>query len=99
MQNTAHTYDLMVDWSVRVTSSGEYLHAAPWNSEIGQTSTSDGCTNLSTTDAKWFYGFARVGDVVIHEHTGGKQVPEWDGFGDWNVPWSTWRKGGLLKAT
>jgi lipoprotein-anchoring transpeptidase ErfK/SrfK len=98
MQNTAHTYDLMVDWSVRVTSSGEYLHAAPWNSEIGQTSTSDGCTNLTVADAEWFYGFARVGDVVIHTNTGGKPVPEGDGFGDWNVSWPTWQQGGLLKT-
>ena len=99
MQNTAHTYDLMVDWSVRVTESGEYLHAAPWNSEIGQVSTSDGCTNLSTANAKWYYGFSRVGDVVIHKHTGGDQVPLWDGYTDWNVPWSTWKQGGLLSPT
>lgn len=98
MQDTAHSYDLMVDWSVRITSSGEYLHAAPWNSEIGQTSTSDGCTNLSVADAMWFYGFTRIGDVVIHERAGGKPVPVWDGFGDWNVPWAVWQRGGLLKA-
>lgn len=99
MQNTAHTYDLMVDWSVRVTTSGEYLHAAPWNSKIGRVSTSDGCTNLSTADAKWFYHFSRIGDVVIHTNTGGTMVPVWDGFGDWNLPWSTWQQGGLLKPT
>ena len=99
MQNTAHTYDLIVDWSVRVTASGEYLHAAPWNSEIGQTSTSDGCTNLSVADAKWFYGFCRIGDVVIHRNTGGQPVQWWDGYADWNTPWSTWVKGGLLPPT
>ena len=99
MQNTAHTYDLMVDWSVRVTESGEYLHAAPWNSEIGQVSTSDGCTNLSTANAKWYYGFSRVGDVVIHQHTGGDPIQLWDGYTDWNVPWSTWKQGGLLAPT
>lgn len=99
MQNTAHTYDLMVDWSVRVTESGEYLHAAPWNSRIGQVSTSDGCTNLSTADAKWYYNFSRVGDVVIHKNTGGDPLPLWDGYTDWNVSWSTWRKGGLLAPT
>ena len=99
MQNTAHTYDLIVDWSVRVTTSGEYLHAAPWNSEIGQVSTSDGCTNLSVADAKWYYHFARVGDVVIHKHTGGDPVQLWDGYTDWNIPWSTYQKGGLLAPT
>ena len=99
MQNTAHSYDLMVDWSVRVTESGEYLHAAPWNSEIGQVSTSDGCTNLSVADAKWYYGFSRVGDVVIHKNTGGDPIQLWDGYTDWNVSWSTWQRGGLLSPT
>jgi lipoprotein-anchoring transpeptidase ErfK/SrfK len=99
MQNTAHTYDLMVDWSVRITTSGEYLHAAPWNSQIGHISTSDGCTNLSVADAKWFYHFCRIGDVVIHEHTGGDPVRVTDGFGDWNLPWAQWQAGGLLPPT
>lgn len=85
-----------VQWSVRITRSGEYLHAAPWNSEIGQQSTSHGCTNLTTADADWYYHFAKVGDVVEYTHTGGKQMPPWDGLGDWNVSWSQWQAGGLL---
>lgn len=96
MQNTAHTYDLIVDWSVRVTTSGEYLHAAPWNSEIGQVSTSDGCTNLSVHNAKWYYHFSNIGDVVIHEHTGGDPIGLWNGYTDWNIPWATYQKGGEL---
>lgn len=39
-----------VQWSVRITESGEYVHAAPWNDGIGQRSTSNGCTNLNTDD-------------------------------------------------
>jgi lipoprotein-anchoring transpeptidase ErfK/SrfK len=89
-------YDEIVDWSVRVTESGEYIHAAPWNSQIGRLSTSNGCTNLSVSDAKWFYHFARIGDVAIYSNTDGKQMPSWDGLGDWNVPWSQWVRGGLL---
>jgi lipoprotein-anchoring transpeptidase ErfK/SrfK len=90
-------YDEIVDWSVRITRSGEYVHAAPWNSEIGQQSTSNGCTNLSVADAKWYYSFARIGDVLTYANTGGKVMPSWDGFGDWNLPWSQWQQGGLLK--
>jgi lipoprotein-anchoring transpeptidase ErfK/SrfK len=85
-----------VEWSVRVTRSGEYVHAAPWNSEIGQQSTSHGCTNLTTADADWFYHFAMVGDVVTYTHTGGSRMPSWDGLGDWNLSWSQWQAGGLL---
>jgi lipoprotein-anchoring transpeptidase ErfK/SrfK len=89
-------YDELVDWSVRVTASGEYIHAAPWNSHIGQVSTSNGCTNLSTEDAKWYYAFSVVGDMVRYVGTDGPLMPSWDGLGDWNVPWGTWAQGGLL---
>jgi lipoprotein-anchoring transpeptidase ErfK/SrfK len=90
-------YDEIVDWSVRITRSGEYVHAAPWNSRIGQQSTSNGCTNLTTANAKWYYDFARIGDVLTYANTGGRPMPSWDGFGDWNVPWSQWQQGGLLR--
>ncbi|MGH8960739.1 MAG: L,D-transpeptidase [Jatrophihabitantaceae bacterium] len=85
-----------VQWSVRVTGSGEYLHAAPWNSQIGQRSTSNGCTNLTVADARWFYAFSQIGDVVTYTNTGGKRMPSWDGLGDWNIPWGAWAQGGLL---
>lgn len=85
-----------VQWSVRVTGSGEYVHAAPWNPGIGQRSTSNGCTNLHVSDAKWFYAFSQIGDVVTYANTGGQKMPSWDGYGDWNVPWATWAQGGLL---
>jgi lipoprotein-anchoring transpeptidase ErfK/SrfK len=90
-------YDEIVNWSVRITRSGEYVHAAPWNSRIGQASTSNGCTNLTTSEAKWYYGFARIGDVVTYSNTGGSLMPSWDGFGDWNVSWPQWQQGGLLR--
>jgi lipoprotein-anchoring transpeptidase ErfK/SrfK len=90
-------YDEIVDWSVRITRSGEYVHAAPWNSRIGQQSTSNGCTNLTVSDAKWYYGFAQIGDVLTYANTGGNSMPSWDGFGDWNVDWGQWQQGGLLR--
>jgi lipoprotein-anchoring transpeptidase ErfK/SrfK len=89
-------YDEIVDWSVRITQSGEYVHAAPWNSEIGQQSTSNGCTNLFTKDAKWFYGFSQLGDIVKYPNAPGPLMRPDDGFGDWNVPWSVWQAGGKL---
>jgi lipoprotein-anchoring transpeptidase ErfK/SrfK len=89
-------YDEIVDWSVRITRSGEYVHSAPWNGLIGRTSTSNGCTNLFPADAQWYYHFARIGDVVTYDNTGGKPMPVWDGFGDWNVSWSQWSQGGKL---
>jgi lipoprotein-anchoring transpeptidase ErfK/SrfK len=93
-------YDLIVPWSVRVTQGGEYVHAAAWNGKnIGQRSTSDGCTNLNTPDAEWFFKFSRIGDVVNYVNTGGPAMQPWDGYGDWNVPESTWETGGLVPTS
>ena len=93
-------YDLLVAWSVRVTAGGEYVHAAPWNGHnIGARSTSDGCTNLNTPDAQWFYQFSHIGDVVVYTNTGGPAMKVDDGFGDWNVAWSTWQAGGAVETS
>ena len=92
-------YALKVPWSVRLTNSGEFVHAAAWNTgNIGSRSTSHGCTNLTVADAEWFYKFSNIGDVVTYTNTGtAKTVPSWDGFSDWNVPWAQWQAGNLLK--
>jgi lipoprotein-anchoring transpeptidase ErfK/SrfK len=81
-------YDEIVGWSVRVTASGEYVHAASWNGRnIGVRSTSNGCTNLNPDDAKWFYNFSQLGDVLLYTNSPtGTTMPSWDGFGDWNLP-------------
>jgi lipoprotein-anchoring transpeptidase ErfK/SrfK len=92
-------YRVNVPWSVRVTLDGEFVHAASWNGgNIGQRSTSHGCTNLNTGDATWFYNFAQKGDVVTYQNTQTSNVmPSWDGFGWWNVNWTDWKAGNLLK--
>jgi lipoprotein-anchoring transpeptidase ErfK/SrfK len=96
MMSGPHYTNDPVEWSVRITRSGEYVHAAPWNNGIGLRSTSNGCTNLHTADGKWFYGFSQIGDVVEYSNTDGNAMPSWDGLGDWNLLWSQWQRGGLL---
>ena len=86
--------DHPVPWSVRITRSGEYVHAASWNHAIGERSTSNGCTNLSPADAQWFYRFSLLGDVVRYPQTDGGPMPTWDADRDWNVDWSQWLAGG-----
>ncbi|MEN3307832.1 MAG: hypothetical protein V7603_4034 [Micromonosporaceae bacterium] len=93
-------YDIKVPWSVRITNSGEFVHAASWNGgNIGQRSTSHGCTNLKEADAQRFFSFAQLGDVAVYTNTGGPTMPSWDGYGDWNVAWSTWQAGGELRTS
>ncbi|MBN9609058.1 MAG: hypothetical protein BGO26_14360 [Actinobacteria bacterium 69-20] len=94
-----HPYDVMVPWSVRITNSGEFIHAASWNTgNIGSRNTSHGCTNLDVGDAEWFYNFSIPGDVVEYPGANktGTMQPSWDGWGWWNMPWSEWTNGGLL---
>ena len=93
-------YDLEVPWSVRLTNSGEFIHSASWNGgNIGVRSTSHGCTNLTEAAAKQYYDFAQIGDVTVYTNTGGPTMPSWDGYGDWNLAWATWRAGGIYKTT
>ena len=85
-----------VPWSVRITASGEYVHAAGWNTNIGVRDTSNGCTNLKPADGKWFYNFSLLGDVVQYSNTDGTALNPLDGLGDWNIGWTQWAQGGQL---
>lgn len=90
-------YDLQVPWSVRLTNSGEFIHAASWNGgNIGQRSTSNGCTNLNVAAAEQYFNFAVIGDVAVYVNTGGGPMPVWDGYGDWNLSWAEWKRGGAV---
>jgi lipoprotein-anchoring transpeptidase ErfK/SrfK len=93
-------YNEIVPWSLRLTNSGEFLHAAPWNvHNIGHRSTSNGCTNLLPADAEQLFNYLQIGDPVSYTHVAGTVMPVWDGYGDWNVPWSAWQAGGLVHAS
>ena len=86
-------YDVNVPYALRLTPSGEYLHAAPWNLyNLGVASTSHGCTNMSMEDAIWFYENAFEGDPVITEGTG-VDLDWYEGPGAlWNIDWADWTK-------
>jgi len=90
-------YRIEVPWSVRVTYDGEFLHDAYWNGQLGQANLSHGCTNMAPADAKWYYRWSLIGDPVTWTHTGtSKTVPVDDGWGDWNLPFAQYARGGLL---
>ncbi|GGW83618.1 L,D-transpeptidase [Streptomyces lomondensis] len=91
-------YDLIVHHSVRVTNSGEYVHAAPWSvGSQGYANVSHGCTGMSTENAAWFYENVREGDIVkVINSAGDTMAPFGNGFGDWNLDWSKWRTGSAL---
>jgi lipoprotein-anchoring transpeptidase ErfK/SrfK len=74
-----------IEYCTRITYSGEFLHAAPWNHSLGRANLSHGCVNLSTSDAKWVYANFQIGDVVDIRRSP-RKVEIWNGLGDWAVP-------------
>lgn len=87
-----------VRWAMRLTNSGEFVHAAPWSvGSQGRDNVSHGCTGLSTADAKWLYEQSRRGDVVEYVNSP-RPLEDRNGWTDWNVPWTTWTAGSALQA-
>jgi lipoprotein-anchoring transpeptidase ErfK/SrfK len=93
-------YECGIKYTQRLTYGGEYLHSAPWNvSNISSgRDSSNGCTNLLPADAQKLYGFLGVGDVVRYPNADGPVMSLGSGYGDWNVPWSQWRTGGIVRT-
>lgn len=84
-KNDPDYYNLLVNWALRLTYSGEYLHAAPWSvGSQGRANVSHGCTGMSTANARWLYDNSLVGDVVVF--TGSPRALEWgNGYTEWNM--------------
>ncbi len=95
--DSREAYDIdNVRWAMRLTSSGEFIHAAPWSvGSQGSANVSHGCTGMSTADAGWLYAMTRRGDVVEYTGTDRPMEPD-NGYGDWNVPFSEYRQGSAL---
>ncbi len=83
-------YRLPVEYAMRVTYSGEFVHAAPWSvGSQGWANVSHGCIGMSTANAAWLYGLTNVGDVV--EVTGTSAVQNLgNGITVWNERWRDW---------
>jgi lipoprotein-anchoring transpeptidase ErfK/SrfK len=93
-----NAYDKMVDYSMRLTWSGMYAHAAPWNARFfGRANHSSGCVGMSDADAAWLYGQVRPGDPfeISGKETKGVVAPG-NGFGTWNVSWAEWQQKSAL---
>ena len=96
-QSDPEYYDIDdVEYAMRVTYSGEFIHAAPWSvGSQGYANVSHGCTGMSTANAGWLYNMTQRGDVV--EYTGTDRPMEFtNGYGDWNEDFATYAKGSAL---
>jgi lipoprotein-anchoring transpeptidase ErfK/SrfK len=89
-------YKLDVPYALRVTWSGEFVHAAPWSTaNQGLANVSHGCVGMSLSNAIWFFNLSHVGDVIKVINSPRTLEPG-NGYTDWNVPWRTWLKGSAL---
>jgi len=92
-------YDIPdVQFAMRETNSGEFLHAAPWSVKSqGTDNVSHGCIGMSTDDAKWLFGVVKVGDPVVVSGTD-RGLEAGNGWTDWNVSYDQWKSGSALSA-
>lgn len=90
-------YDIdNVQWAMRLTYSGEFIHAAPWSvGSQGHANVSHGCTGMSTENAGWLYAMSKRGDVVEYVGTD-KPMTLDNGYGDWNASYAEYRQGSAL---
>ncbi|GLZ42639.1 Ig-like domain-containing protein [Actinokineospora sp. NBRC 105648] len=86
------------NFALRISNDGEFVHENP-NSvgAQGSTNVSHGCINLNAANASWFFDHFGLGDVVEVTNSGGPQLPVYDTYGDWLVPWADWKAGSALK--
>lgn len=89
-------YNLRVRHALRVTWSGEFLHAAPWNAKnFGRVNASHGCVGMSTADAAWMFRRTLIGDPVVTTGTS-RRLEAGNGWTDWDVSWESYRSGSAL---
>ncbi|MGA8544469.1 MAG: Ig-like domain-containing protein [Mycobacterium sp.] len=92
MSNPAAGYSNIHErWAVRISNNGEFIHANPASSGAqGNTNVTNGCINLSTSDAQQYFSSAIYGDPV--EVTGSSiELSYSDGdIWDWAIDWDTW---------
>ena len=95
--DSADGYDLdNVEYAMRLTYSGEFVHAAPWSvGSQGRANVSHGCTGMSTANAGWLYNQSIIGDVVVYTGSD-KPMTLTNGVGDWNMPFKEYALGSAL---
>jgi lipoprotein-anchoring transpeptidase ErfK/SrfK len=80
-------YDVKVNWSVRFTWSGDYIHSAPWSvGQQGSTNVSHGCVNLGPSYAPIYYNMELPGSPVKVSGSPAAGVFG-DGWTDWFLSW------------
>jgi lipoprotein-anchoring transpeptidase ErfK/SrfK len=90
-------YRLKVEYNMRVTYSGEFLHAAPWSTgEQGIANVSHGCVGMSTENARWLYDLTHGRGDVVKVFGSDRHMTLTNGYGDWVLPFDEYKQGSAL---
>jgi lipoprotein-anchoring transpeptidase ErfK/SrfK len=90
-------YDLSnVQYAMRETDSGEFVHAAPWSvGSQGKANVSHGCIGVSTANGSWLFSNCKIGDLINVTGTS-RGLEKGNGWTDWNVSYDDFRKDSAL---
>ncbi|MEU7891607.1 Ig-like domain-containing protein [Nonomuraea sp. NPDC049152] len=92
-------YQLTVYNTVRISSSGEYVHSAPWSvGSQGYANVSHGCVNVSPANAAWFIKNTLIGDPIVITGSPRPLEPT-NGWGHWQENWKQWLQWSALKSS
>ncbi|MGV8849656.1 MAG: Ig-like domain-containing protein [Propionibacteriaceae bacterium] len=96
-KNSPEYYDLSnVQYAMRETDSGEFIHAAPWSvGSQGRANVSHGCIGVSTANGSWLFSNCKVGDLINVIGTS-RTLEKGNGWTDWNVSYEEFAKGSAL---
>lgn len=97
MSNPPYYENVRERWAVRISNNGEFIHANPLTTGVqGSANVTNGCINLSMSDAQEYFGTALYGDPV--EVTGTRiDLSAADGdIYDWAIDWPTWQSMSAL---
>jgi lipoprotein-anchoring transpeptidase ErfK/SrfK len=94
--NSADGYRTKVQYAIRLTWGGEFIHAAPWSvADQGRRNVSHGCVNVSTENARYLFNLLKIGTPVAVKHTE-TRVNKGDGWTGWDLSWEDYRAGSAL---
>ncbi|NMM83899.1 L,D-transpeptidase [Rhodococcus sp. SRB_17] len=97
MSNPPFYENVRERWAVRISNNGEFIHANPETTGVqGSSNVTNGCINLSMSDAQEYFGTALYGDPV--EVTGTSiALSAADGdIYDWAIDLPTWKSMSAL---
>jgi lipoprotein-anchoring transpeptidase ErfK/SrfK len=85
-------------WAVRISNNGEFIHANPNTAgEQGNSNVTHGCVNLSTQDARAYFGTAIYGDPVeVTDSSVHLSANDGDIY-DWAMTWDQWQALSALR--